>query len=54
VEKAVIQLDGASSGVVKASDKLDYELNGASHLDYRGSPKIGNKEAQGASSVSQQ
>jgi hypothetical protein len=54
VEKAVIQLDGASSGAVKASDKLDYELNGASHLDYRGSPKIGNNEIQGASSVSQQ
>jgi hypothetical protein len=54
VEKAVVQLDGASSGAVKASDKLDYELNGASHLDYRGSPKIGNKEVQGASSVSQQ
>jgi Putative auto-transporter adhesin, head GIN domain len=53
VEKAVIQLDGASSGVVKASDKLDYELNGASHLDYRGNPKIGNKEVQGASSASQ-
>jgi|SRR5580704_1171534 len=54
VEKAVVQLDGASSGAVKASDKLDYELNGASHLDYRGSPKIGNKEVQGASSVSPQ
>ena len=54
VEKAVVQLDGASSGAVKASDKLDYELNGASHLDYQGSPKIGNKEVQGASSVSRQ
>jgi Putative auto-transporter adhesin, head GIN domain len=53
VEKAVVKLDGASSGVVNASDRLDYELNGASHLDYRGNPKIGNKEVQGASSASQ-
>jgi hypothetical protein len=53
VKNAVVQLDGASSGVVNASDRLDYELNGASHLDYRGNPRIGNKEVQGASSVSQ-
>jgi hypothetical protein len=54
VEKAVVHLNGASSGVVKASDRLDYELNGASHLDYRGSPKIGTKEVQGASSASRE
>jgi hypothetical protein len=53
VKNAAVQLDGASTGIVNASDKLDYELNGASHLDYRGSPKIGNKEVQGASSASQ-
>jgi hypothetical protein len=38
---------------VNASDGLDYELNGASHLDYRGNPKIGNKEVHGASAASQ-
>ena len=53
-ENAVVHLDGASSAVVKSSERLDYELNGASHLDYRGRPKIGNKEVQGASSASQQ
>jgi hypothetical protein len=53
LEKAVVQLHGASSGVVNASDRLDYELKGASHLDYRGNPKIGTKEVQGASSASQ-
>jgi hypothetical protein len=54
VGKAVVRLNAASSGVVKASDKLDYELNAASHLDYKGSPKIGTSQVEGASSVSQE
>ena len=53
VEKAVVRLNAASTGEVKASDKLDYELNAASHLDYRGSPKIGTSQVEGASSVSE-
>ncbi len=52
VDKAVVRLNASSSAEVKASDKLDYELNAASHLDYWGSPKLGTSQVLGASSAS--
>jgi hypothetical protein len=53
VTRATVNLSGASSGTVNARDKLEYGLSGASHLDYRGQPTIGEADVSGASSVSQ-
>jgi hypothetical protein len=51
--RADIHFSGACSGTVHVMDKLDYELSGASHLDYRGRPTLGNQDASGASSATQ-
>jgi hypothetical protein len=51
VARAKVQLSGASSGAVQATDKLDYEISGASHLDYRGHPSLGRHDTSGASSA---
>jgi RNA polymerase sigma factor (sigma-70 family) len=50
--KASIKLSGASHATIHAKDRLDYTLNGASRLEYRGNPMVGKKETSGASSVS--
>ncbi len=51
VEQADVSLDGASTARLRVQQKLDYDLNGASHLEYEGRPALGRKEAEGASSV---
>jgi hypothetical protein len=53
VARATVHLSGASSSTVNAVDKLDYSVSGASHLDYRGQPTLGEQDSSGASSVSQ-
>jgi hypothetical protein len=53
VARATVHMSGACSGAVNAKDKLDYSVSGASHLDYRGQPTIGENDSSGASSVSQ-
>jgi Putative auto-transporter adhesin, head GIN domain len=44
-------ISGASNATVTAHHKLDYEVSGASHLSYAGSPTIGQASVSGASSV---
>jgi hypothetical protein len=51
-EDLTVNLNGASNAVVHAEETLDFDLNGASHLDYKGDAKIGKKEAHGASGAS--
>jgi hypothetical protein len=53
VERADVHLSGASSCAVRVGETLDYDLSGASHLEYRGDPSIGKREANGASSATQ-
>lgn len=53
VARANVQLSGASSGTVHATDKLDYDVSGASSLDYRGRPALGKHETSGASSANE-
>jgi hypothetical protein len=47
--RADVQLSGASSATVEVTDKLDYDVSGASHLYYKGHPTLGKQEASGAS-----
>ncbi len=51
LDSASIDLDGASNATISAKNKLDYNLSGASHLTYDGSPTIGRSSSNGASSV---
>jgi RNA polymerase sigma factor (sigma-70 family) len=51
VESAKVHLAGASRAEVRAKSKLDYEVSGASHLNYLGNPTIGKKATTGASSA---
>jgi len=44
-------ISGASNANVNAKRKLDYDVSGASHLSYAGSPTIGQTDVSGASSV---
>jgi hypothetical protein len=44
-------ISGASNAKVNARHKLDYDVSGASHLSYAGSPTIGQADVSGASSV---
>jgi Putative auto-transporter adhesin, head GIN domain len=44
-------ISGASNANVTARRKLDYDVSGASHLSYAGSPAIGQADISGASSV---
>ena len=52
VNVAHASASGASNIDVNASKNLDYELSGASHLTYAGSPKIDKAETSGASGAS--
>jgi hypothetical protein len=49
-----VGLSGASKASIRATEKLDYDLSGASRLTYAGAPQIGNNGCSGASSVHQQ
>jgi hypothetical protein len=51
VRNADAEVSGASNATVNASGTLSAEVSGASHLYYTGSPKLGNIETSGASSV---
>jgi hypothetical protein len=44
-------ISGASNATVTARRKLDYDVSGASHLSYTGSPTVGQADVSGASSV---
>jgi hypothetical protein len=50
-DSASVDLSGASNATISANRKLDYNLSGASHLTYQGSPSIGRTSSNGASSV---
>ncbi len=49
--QATVRLTGASHAAIQVKDKLDYTLTGASNLEYRGKPTLGEKKVTGASSV---
>jgi hypothetical protein len=51
LDKAEVRLSGASSAVVDVKNKLDYDVSGASHLEYAGHPTLGKHETSGASSA---
>jgi hypothetical protein len=48
-----VELSGASNAVINASSRLDVNLSGASDLKYIGSPKLGNINISGGSSIKQ-
>jgi RNA polymerase sigma factor (sigma-70 family) len=50
-DSADVTLTGASQATVQVKSALDYSLSGASNLKYGGEPKVGKKEAAGASSA---
>jgi hypothetical protein len=47
--KGYVELSGASNAKINATHQLDYDLSGASHLDYCGQPSVGRNECSGAS-----
>ncbi len=49
---ADMTVNGSSHAAVRVTEKLDYSVNGASHLDYYGNPTIGKSSKRGASHVS--
>lgn len=51
VEKADVNLQGASSATINVKGKLDANLTGASNLRWVGSPVMGNVRAIGSSSL---
>jgi hypothetical protein len=51
---ANVKLTGASTAAINARAKLDYVLEGAARLGYRGNPAVGRAETSGASSVSRE
>jgi hypothetical protein len=46
-----LKLSGASSAQLKVSDRMDFDLSGASRMEYTGSPVIGRMQINGASVV---
>jgi len=52
LETASVKLTGASRAAVNVKTNLDYSLTGASHLHYKGNPKINKARSSGASSAS--
>jgi RNA polymerase sigma factor (sigma-70 family) len=50
-DSADVTLTGASQATVQVKSALDYDLSGASHLEYGGEPKVGKKQTTGASSA---
>ncbi len=53
LEAADLDLSGASQAKIQVKSLLNYEISGASHLEYRGEPTVSKAEKSGASSVSQ-
>jgi hypothetical protein len=51
IDNASVRLIGASRAAIRIKNKLDYVLDGASSLEYRGKPTIGKKSVSGTSSV---
>jgi hypothetical protein len=51
VNTATLTLSGASRANLNVKTSLDYDLSGASHLSYTGSPSVGKSQTSGASSV---
>jgi hypothetical protein len=49
---ADVTLVGASHATVRVTEKLNYSVAGASHLDYFGDPKIGKSQKSDVSNVS--
>jgi len=54
VASANVELSGSSNGTFNAKSKLDYNVSGASHLIYLGSPTIGKSQTSGGSSATRQ
>jgi hypothetical protein len=54
ISEANVKLNGASQATVNAKSTLSYNLDGASHLRYNGSPAIAEARTNGASQASQQ
>lgn len=52
IATASVQLSGASHAFLRVKDKLEYNVSGASHLQYRGDPTLGKHTTSGVSSVS--
>jgi len=48
---ADLKLSGASSAQIKVSDRLDFDVSGASRLEYTGTPVIGRMQIAGASAI---
>jgi len=46
-----VELSGASSATVNVSGRLDVDVSGASRLEYKGNPMMGNVEVSGASTI---
>ena len=46
-----LKLSGASSAQLKVSDRIDFNLSGASRMEYTGSAAIGKMQINGASQV---
>jgi hypothetical protein len=51
VRQADVELSGATKSLIHASEEINYQLSGASHLEYSGQPRIGRNECSGASSA---
>ena len=51
IQKARVNLSGASSAYIRVSDALDIMISGASRLEYTGNPIIGKIQASGASTI---
>jgi hypothetical protein len=51
VDKANVQLSGASRTTLDVKESLDYDISGASNLTYTGDAKNGRTQSSGASSV---
>jgi RNA polymerase sigma factor (sigma-70 family) len=52
--QAEVKLAGASKATINVTEKLDYNVSGASNLTYRGNPTIGTKVKTGAGRVKSQ
>src|SRR5215471_4097573 len=50
-DKAKVEVSGAASVDVYASEQLDVNVSGAGHVSYRGNPKTVNKHVSGIGSV---
>jgi len=54
VGDADVEASGASTVTVNASERLDANASGASHIKYLGNPSLGTVDTSGGSSVEAQ